>query len=137
MRMIFLDANVLLAYDNESDVHHLKAVQLFQEIAAGVFGEPLTSDYVFNEIVGITFRKRGKTPAATMGERILNSIFILNIDDHLFKEAWQIFTKTNLTFNFVDCTNLVATRLAQAEYIATFDKEFKYVPGITIIDGTG
>ena len=133
--MIFIDANIFLAYDNEQDIYHQKAKIIWREIDAGNFGQPMTSDYVFNEVVGVTLRKRGKEKAITLGQSILKSIFMINIDNHLLDEAWKFFSATELSLSLVDCTNIVIARTVSAEYIATFDKEFQKLKTIKIADG--
>ena len=40
---------------------------------------------------------------------------------------------TKLNLNLVDCTNLVAMKIADAEFIATLDKEFIQVKGVVVI----
>lgn len=131
--MIFIDANIFLAYDNLSDTNHKRALKIFEELESGKFGDYFTSDYVFNEIVGVTFRKKGKERAVLLGEQVLKSVLIITIDDHFLKEAWKIFSATKLNLNLVDCTNLVAMKIAGAEFIATLDKEFIQVKGVEVI----
>lgn len=132
--MIFLDANLFLAYDNINDVHHLRAVKLLTEIESDKYGLYFTSDYVFNEVVGVTFRKLGRERASILGEHILKSILIINIDDNVLLEAWNLFKSSKSELNLVDCTNIVASKLAGAEFIATFDKEFKKSQGLAVVD---
>ncbi len=131
--LIFIDANIFLAHDNINDVNHKSALKILEEIESGKYGDYFTSDYVFNEIVGVTFRKRGKERAVLLGEQVLKSILTINIDDHLLKEAWKIFSTTKLSLNLVDCTNLATMKLAGAEFIATLDKEFAQMKSIEVI----
>lgn len=131
--LIFIDANVFLAYDNPSDANHKKALKIWEEVESGKYGDYFTSDYVFNEIVGVTFRKRGKERAVLLGEQVLKSVLTINIDDHLLKEAWKIFSTTKLSLNLVDCTNLVAMHIAGTEFIATLDKEFTQMKNIEVV----
>ncbi|MDO8642723.1 MAG: PIN domain-containing protein [Candidatus Woesearchaeota archaeon] len=125
--MILIDANVFLAYENKDDVHHTKACGLLNKIQGGTYGSWFITDYIFNEVVGVTLRKFGKERAVTIGEGLLKSVVLLNIDEHLLQEAWKIFTKTDLGLNLVDCTNLVALTVTNTDTIATFDEEFKKV----------
>jgi predicted nucleic acid-binding protein len=130
--MIFIDANIFLAYANASDAHHKRAARLlgeFEENDAACF----TSDYVFNEVIGVTGRKQGKNEAIALGNHLFKSVFVLNIDDHVLQKAWALYYKTKLGLNLVDCTNVVAAQLAGATGIATFDKEFKNIPGLKVI----
>ena len=132
--MIFIDANIFLAYDNFDDIHHIAAVNLWKKIETGKFEQYFTSDYIFNEVIGVTLRKFGKERAILLGEAILKSVFIINVDKHMLTETWKIFTKTKLSLNLVDCTNLVIAKLADAKFIATFDKEFKKIDWIKVLD---
>ena len=132
--MIFIDANIFLSYYNEDDVHHNKAIKIFKEIDEGKYGDSLTSDYVFNEVVGVTFRKKGKEKALKLGNKILNTIFMINIDINEIRTAWDFFNKNQLTFNLVDCTNISIMNKLEIKNIATFDKEFKKVKKIKVID---
>ncbi len=128
--VILIDANVFLAYENKDDVHHTNACGLLNKIQGGTYGSWFITDYIFNEVVGVTLRKFGKERAVTIGEGLLKSVALLNIDEHLLREAWKIFIKTNTTLNLVDCTNLVALTVANTKAIATFDKEFKTVANV-------
>ena len=131
--MIFVDASFFLAYYNINDVHHEKAKTHWTDIEAGKYGQHFTSDYILNEVVGVTLRKLGKKPAIMIGRQLLESVIILNIDDHLLLEAWRIFENTQFNFNLVGCTNLVTMKILNADNIATFDKEFSEIKNIYVI----
>jgi len=131
--LIFIDANIFLAYDNINDANHKRALKIWEEVEIGKYGDYFTSDYVFNEVIGVTFRKKGKERAVLLGEQVLKSVLMINIDDHLLKEAWKIFSTTKLNLNLVDCTNLAAMKIAGAEFIATLDKEFIQVKGVEVV----
>ena len=132
-KMIFIDANLFLAYHNANDVHHAQAKELWKAIEDLAFGPAFASDYVFNEVVGVALRKLGKEPALAIGNQILASTPLFTIDKHTRTLAWTQFGKSDSGLSFVDCTHLAAMRVAGATHIATFDKEFKKVPGITIV----
>jgi len=130
--MIFIDANVFLSYDNCDDVHHARALDVWAKIASGTFGECFTSDYVLNEVVGVTLRKRDKRRAVTLGRQILHSILVVNVDDHILKRAWRLFTSTKLNLSLVDCTNIVVMEMVSSASIATFDKAF-HKAGVPVV----
>ncbi len=134
--MILIDANIFLAYDNEDDVHHKKARAIFQQIEQGDFGQALTTDYVFNEVVGVASRKKGKERALLLGEQILRCFFMINVDEHLLKEAWKFLKETRLSLNLVNCTNVMVMRTVPISHIATFDQEFLKLGMITVVDNT-
>lgn len=131
--MILIDANIFLSYDNTKDTHHQKAVAVLTKIKSGVYGRPFITDYLFNEVVGVTYRKKGKERGVFIGEKLKKSFLIINIDDHLLRNAWILFRTTTLHLNLVDCTNLVAIHLARAKHIATFDREFQKIKEITTV----
>ena len=133
MTMIFIDANIFIAYHNERDVHHRRALEISTEIESGKFGDYLTSDYVFNEVIGVTLRKQGKAKALLLGEQILKNFFILNLNQIALKETWKAFKESDLNLNLVDCSNLTALKLVDCSTIATFDEEFKKFPDIQVI----
>ena len=77
--MIFIDASVFLAKDNLSDVHHQKALAILEDVEKDKYGSALTSDYIFNEVVGVTCRKKSKEKAIELGRKILHSTSLLNL----------------------------------------------------------
>jgi len=131
--LILIDANIFLAFENKDDIFHKNAITLFQTIETEEFGKYFTTDYIFNEVIGVINRKYGKERAVLFGSHILETVYIHIIDEHLLEEAWKVFSTTTLRLSLVDCTNLVALKLANTKYIATFDKEFLKVKGIIII----
>lgn len=131
--MLFIDANIFLALDNLRDVQHNKATELWKEIETGKYENYFTTDYVFNEVMGVTYRKFGKERAVLLGESILRSIFIFHVDEHLLAAAWKIFSATKLGLNMTDCTHIAVMEATSVVAIATFDKEFTKVKEIQVI----
>ena len=131
--MILVDANFFIAHNNIQDIHHEKAKGLLSDILMSKYGHYFTTDYILNEVVGITFRKLGKDHAVLLGDQIINTVFILNIDDHILKDSWNFFSQTKLNFNLVDCTNIIAMKVTNTKHIATFDKEFKKLSTVEVI----
>lgn len=125
--MLLVDANIFLAYENKDDVHHARATDLLNKIQGGMYGPWFITDYLFNEVVGVTFRKFGKERAVAIGEGLLKSAIILFIDEHQLQDAWKFFAGTTTRLNVVDCTNLIALKIANTNTIATLDEEFKKV----------
>jgi len=130
--MILLDANVFIAFENKEDVHHQRAQEIFEGIDAGKLGKAFTTDYVFNEVIGVIYRKRGKERATAFGDYMRASVCIFVVDEHILSESWDFFKKTKLTLNFVDCTIVTVAGITNAISIATFDKEFSKVENINV-----
>ena len=122
---IFLDASYLLALYNSNDIHHKRALLIAEKIDSNEYGQTLTSDDIFDEVVSVALRKFGKEKAQTFGKQILNSILIVHGDKHLFDASFEIFNASKAPFSFTDCTSQAIMDLAQIQHIATFDKLFE------------
>ena len=122
---IFLDASYFLARFNENDVHHKRTVILAEKIDFNEYGQALTLDDVFDDAVSVALRKFGKESAQTLGKQIVDSIFIIHGDKHLFDAAFRILNNSKDNFSFTDCMIQAVIDLAQIRYIATFDKLFE------------
>ena len=122
---IFLDANYFLALFNEDDVHHKRAMRLAEKIDINLYGQVITSDDIFDEVVSVALRKFGKEKAQTLGKQIVSSMFMVHGNKHLFDDAFRIFNNSKENFSFTDCVTQAIMDLAQIQYIATFDKLFE------------
>ena len=122
---VFLDASYFLALYNDDDVHHQHAASIAHRIDTNEFGQSITSDDVFDEAVSVTLRKFGKEKAQSLGKQILDSVFIVYGDKHLFDMAVKKFNSSKDNFSFTDCMSQAIMDLAQIEYIATFDRLFE------------
>mgnify|MGYP001569946562 CR=1 FL=1 len=135
---ILLDTSFLIAFDNEKDVHHIKARELWIKIKEKQFGIYFISDYIFDEVISVTMRKKDETRAKIFGKHIKESLDILNIDSYLFEEAWNLFEKReklseeDKILNFTDCTNVVLLEFLASNKIATFDRGFEKIDGLEI-----
>ncbi len=136
---ILLDTSFLIAFDNEKDVHHKKARELWSKIKEKQFGIYFITDYIFDEVIAVTMRKKDFERAKILGKQIKESLDILNLDPYLFEEAWKLFEnnkRKNINekiLNFTDCTNVVLLEFLASNKIATFDDGFKNIEKIEII----
>ena len=130
---IFLDASLFCAYKNKDDIHHEDSIKIVESIQNRHHGEPVTTDYIFDEVVSVLLRKAGKTVAIDVGDLILNSgILMFCVDKMVFEAALKIFQSAE-GLSFTDCTNVAFMQLFGIEKIATFDKGFLGVKGIVVI----
>lgn len=125
--MIFIDADVFVAYAVEGDSNHEKAAKIVGRVMEGEFGRVFTSDYVFDETVTVTLvRSKSLEKAATAGSIIRGSVEILKIDEAVFEDSWEIFrNQGNSRLSFTDCTSISLAKERGIEHVATFDKELK------------
>ncbi len=123
---------MLVSYEVVSDVNHEKAVKLLREVAQGKFGKVFTSDYIFDEIVTVTFVKTKDLGKAILaGLYIRESTEVLKINQAVFEDAWNLFKKQKETrLSFTDCTTISIMKDNDIKNIATFDKDFRKVKEI-------
>lgn len=131
--MIFIDASVFVAFGNEKDVHHKRALQLFEEIEQGKYGLHFTSDYVFNETVGVINRKVSREKAIVLGDYIKESTLIINITNEVLDLTWATFKESQDKLSLVDWSIVTVMDLEKIEFLATFDKEFLKIKTIKVI----
>ena len=131
---VLLDASFIIAVDNERDIHHDKTQILWNKIAIGEYGQYFISDYIFDEVAGVSLRKTYKEKTISLCDRMIHDIPMINIDAHIFKESWKLFKETKTNLSFTDCTNIIILKLMNSKNIATFDKAFKEIKDINVIN---
>lgn len=134
--MIFIDSNILIAYFNEADRNHDLAVKILRDLDNGDYGDAMISDYIFSEVISVTLlKKKDKNTAVQTGKDILKSkIKIFKINKNIFQKAWQLFQDYNLKMSFTDFTNLAILELLKIKDIATFDKDFRRIKNINVVN---
>ena len=134
--MIFVDSNVFISYYNEDDINHNLAIKILKDIEEFKYGNAIISDYVFDEIITVCLlRIKEKEKVIKLGLAILKSkIKIFKVNKDIFKKAWQLFQEYNLKMSFTDFTNLAFLDLLGIDNIATFDKDFKKVKNVNVVN---
>lgn len=134
-KMIFLDTSFIIALEVKEDQNHEKSVNINEKIIKGRFGDVYISDYVFDEVVTVTFgRSKDLKKSVLVGELLIASAKILKIDERIFGEAWELFkSQKDTKFSFTDCTNITLMNMYNIRNIATFDKDFLEIKDIDVI----
>jgi len=124
--MILLDSSLIVAYLNEADVNHVKALKVIEDVDKDRYGTPVITDYVFDEVITVMLVKTKDVQRVTeIGEKLLSANMLLKIDGETFNQAWNIFkNQRGPHFSFTDCTSLAACRASGVSNIATFDEDF-------------
>jgi len=133
--VIVLDTSFLVAYHNERDQQHAKAVQAMREfLDDGRWGVGLLLEYVFLEVVTVLLIRRDHAVAANVGERLLNAAELDFIPcSDIFIETTKAFAaQRNTQLSFADMAIAVTARAKADSQILTFDAEFKKLPGIRV-----
>ena len=133
--MILLDSSLIVAYSNEADENHAKALKVVKDIDRGNHGTPVITDYIFDEVVTVMLAKtRDLARAIDLGEKLLNANLLLKIDEELFRLSWKIFGEQGRTiFSFADCTSVAVSRTNGISTIATFDEDFLEVKALKVV----
>ena len=129
--MIVLDTSFIVSYFNTRDQNHLKAVKLMKKIH-----EPLCiTDYIFGEVVTVSLiRLKSLDRATKIGNVLLKSLKIINVEKTSFDNAWNLFCKQKETvLSFTDYTTISVMLENDIEKIATFDGDFGKISRITVI----
>jgi len=131
--MIFLDSSVIISYKIKDDVNNDKAVKIIKKIME--YDRIVVSEYVFAEVVTVLSMQESLKAAVDVGERLKNAkeVEILKLEK-LFEETWEIFREKGKYLSFVDCSSIAIMKNMGIKKIATFDKDFKQIKNIVVID---
>ncbi len=134
--MIILDSSFLVAVEVKEDQNHEKAIIIRDKIIKGDFGDIIISDYIFDETVTVTLNKtKDLNKAIEVGEILMDLTDLLKIEEEIIERSWELFKKQKETkFSFTDCTILALMQENGITNIATFDKDFKKVKEINVIE---
>lgn len=137
--MIVLDSSFLIAYRNAGDVHHRRAAEAYERIAAGEWGPVLLPEYVFLETVTVTAARKGLREAVAFGQELLEAREAELVPcSPYFVPAFRLFrNQGDTSFSFVDAAIVHIARARGATHIATFDADFRKVPGLTVVPSGG
>ena len=132
--MIILDSSFIISSQIENDQNHQIASSLMEDIYNKRYGTPIISDYIFNETVTVLFTKLKDLNKTIKICEIIKKQKMRKVDREIFDNAWQIFKEQkNTKLSFTDCTILAIMRNEGISNIATFDKDFKKIDGINVI----
>ena len=129
---VFLDTGVIVAFDNPSDRNHEMAVQILETAATGLWGDVVTSDFIFDEAVTLALaRTRRPEVARRVGSLILGTgplgrlMGLAYVSPRLFLRAWALFSRlASRGLSFTDCTSLELIRSMGISGIASFNRDF-------------
>ena len=129
---IFIDSSFLISLVNENDSLHEKSLQYLDLIDEN---ECYISNLVINEVITVIGNKID-LKAAISAFDLLNDIFNI-IDEYEMKDfnssVMLIYEKYGAKLSFTDCSILVNMYHHEIENLLSFDKEFKRVDDINLI----
>ncbi len=104
-------------------------------VAAGKWGRVLLLEYVFLEVVTVLRARLGPAESIDVGSRLLESEEFTFIPcSELFSSTFDVFRdQVSGRLSFTDAAIVVAARQFADGRVATFDRDFHSVPGLTIV----
>jgi predicted nucleic acid-binding protein len=133
--VVVLDSSFLVAYHSIRDTHHESAKRAMQRLVAGEWGRGLLLEYVFLEVTTVLLVRGGLAVAIQAASDLLEAAEtdFLPCSD-LFTEALDVFrTRSATTLSFTDAAIVAAARARGDSRVATFDADFRQVPGLVVV----
>ncbi len=117
---MIIDSSVLVAFYNENDAHHKKAVEIIGDLDKET---SFISDYIVNETISVALRKIGLEKAKGIVEFLMNkrNLIVGYTSQEDFKEVVEIFKNQSGGLSFVDCSIVYMAKTMNME-VASFDK---------------
>lgn len=129
---VFVDTGVFFAHHDTDAARHEDAVDAFDALLDGEYGQPYTNDYVLDETVTLTRARTGSIEAATtVASRILGDepfpcvIDLLHVqpdDVHASLAAFRRYDDHDLSFTDASILALCESRGIDA--VLSFDTDF-------------
>lgn len=133
--MIVLDASFLVAFHNDRDVHHARAVKIMERILSGEWGSPLLPEYVFLEVVTVLRTRLDLAAALRVADTLLAAREVAFVPcSEVFLDALAIFrNEAEHSLSFADAAVAAVARRHPPGAVATFDTDFRGLAGVTVV----
>lgn len=132
---LVLDSSFLIASHNSRDAHHESATALMERITAGEWAEVVLLEYVVLEVLTVLRMRLDAAAAISVGELLLDSREIqFRPCSDIFLAAFETLgSEPRAELSFVDAAIVTVAREADPGYVATFDRDFEDLAGVTVI----
>ena len=128
---ILLDSNFFIAVINKDDNNFKRANILLEDLLAGNYGARITTDYVLDEAITVTWiRTKKKDYVQKVYELFIGKEAICILYDFpfdLLPETWNIFTKYSSSakpLSFTDCSLIAFAENRNIKTMLSFDAEY-------------
>jgi len=133
---VLLDSSFVIAWHNTRDVHHAAAARTMVQLLGGEWGTLLLLEYVLLEVVTVLRARRSHDVALRVADQLLGAREVQFVScSEYFLEALETFRRESADLNFTDAALVTVARRHKRSRIATFDDDFKGLPGITVVPG--
>ncbi|MFU8867094.1 type II toxin-antitoxin system VapC family toxin [Natronococcus sp.] len=129
---VFIDTGVFFAQHDVAAARHDAATDAMRAVLTGRFGQPYTSDYVFDEAITLTRTRTGSYEDAwTLGRRILghgpypDRIELATITPELFEATLETFERyADHSLSFTDASTIALVEDYNLDAVLSFDDDF-------------
>lgn len=128
---VFLDANVLYAQHDRSAARHDEATAAMSSVLDGRYGRPITTEYVYDEVVTLTRARIDGEAASRLGRRIRGvgefprAIDLRFLGESGFVRALEVFEESDgRALSFTDATIVAFVKNEGIDRVLTFDERF-------------
>lgn len=130
---LFVDTGVFYAHhDTDASRHDVATTALPTVLKSAEYGRILTSEYVYDEAVTLTYRRTNRMEdAIELGRRIRgvgtypDSIDLLHSSRSLFEEATDLFEEyADHGLSFTDVMTIVLVEYHDIDSVLSFDDDF-------------
>lgn len=136
---VLVDTGVLYADHDRDATRHDEAVSALESVYDGQLGQPLISDYIFDEAVTLTLKRSGSFAAAkSIGERLRGAgsypgvYEMLRVTPSVFDDAVTVFERyDDQQLSFTDATTIALARDNAVDAVLAFDDDFDGIVGRT------
>jgi predicted nucleic acid-binding protein len=129
---VFVDTGVIYAEFDVSANRNETAVRAMNTVYDGEFGQPFTSDYVYDEVVTLTHKRTGRFEAAqTVGAKVRGAkdfpdvYSFAYVDPTVFEAAIDVFERFgDQGLSFTDATTAALVNHKDVDAVLSFDDDF-------------
>lgn len=133
--MIALDSSFLIAYHNKRDSQHAAALAGMEQFLSGKWGGGLLLEYVFLEVVTVLLVRRDLSVAGEVGRILLEAeeLELVPCSDFFLETSHTFLNQQGTSLSFADAAIVTVARKRSEGLVATFDREFTRVRGISVV----
>lgn len=134
-RGIVFDTSFLVAYHNELDVHHARALEVMERVTSREWETTLLPEYVFLELMTVLARRRDLVTAVSAGEWLLGVEELEFVPcSEMFLDVFDVFRGLQVMDpSFTDAAIVAIARRRGINCVATFDRDFLQVKGLEVV----
>lgn len=134
-QVVVLDSSFLIAYHNTRDAHHAAATRAMVRLLGDDWGRALLLEYVFLEVVTVLMVRRDLSVASAVATRLLaaREVDFVPCSDFFFETLQTFRNQPDGRLSFTDAAIVTVARRYPPGLVATFDRDFSGMPGVTVV----